>query len=474
MNERLNLEQSQKTLLHLSPQQVQYVRMLEMNTAEIEDKVRHELDENPALEALNDTETDLDDGLSRSDFNESADQLVQADYKSDEDMPYVQPRSETRHVSLEINPWAQTMGENLLSQLSEYDIDDTTRNIAAYIIGNLDNNGRLTRSLSAIADDLSISTGEDITPDMVTHAFEYVRSLDPPGVGAVDLRDCLLLQLERRAPKTLPLRIATDIIQDHFDEFSNMHYDKIKSRMGISSHQLKEAADIIRSLNPKPGNDTSAEIDDRLRHITPDFYVEPHDDGSFSISLTQRIPELAVEETFRPDYKFKGGNSSDPESVAFIKRRRDEAEQFINLLRRRDKTLMDVMKAIVSLQHDFFATEDPSSIRPMILKDVAALTGLDLSVISRATSGKYMATPASIYPLKMFFNERPREDSDTTSHQILETLKEVIDNEDGHAPLSDEAIKKQLALRGLDIARRTVTKYRERLGIPSARLRRKI
>lgn len=474
MNEQLNLEQSQKTLLHLSPQQVQFVRMLEMNTAEIEDKVRHELDENPALEAVTPLGDNNDDNEG-SDFNETSDDLLQADYLNDEDMPSL-PSSGRDSVatSLEINPSTQTMGENLIEQLSEYDLDTETRQIATYIIGTLDNNGRLTRPYNAIADDITIHTGHETTTRQVMDAAEYVRQLDPAGVGAIDLRDCLLLQIKRREPKTLTTRIAGDILDHYFDEFSNLHYDKIRTRMGIDRQQLKEAIEVIKSLNPKPGNDSASDIEDRLRHVNPDFYIEPHDDGSYSLGLTHRIPQLVVEQSFRPDSIIASQANDSGQSAAFIKGRRDQAEGFISLLKRRDETLMAVIKAIVKIQHKFFVTEDPANLSPMILKDIAALTGLDLSVISRATSGKYIATPAAIYPLKMFFNERPHDDSDTTSHQILKSIKELIENEDGASPLSDQAIQDRLKSNGLNIARRTVTKYREKMSIPPARLRRKL
>lgn len=474
MNNSLSLEQSQRTLMHLSPQQVQFVRMLEMNTAEIEDKVRHELDENPALEVAGDSSVMTGDDVSANEWEETSDQMMQADYASAEDMPFEPRPSSGSRISLEINPAAQSMHDSLLEQLGEYDLDDETRRVAKYIIGSLDNNGRMTRTLSAIADDIAIATSRDIPESTVRHAFEVVRSLDPAGIGAVDLRDCLLLQLDRRQPKTLAIRIATDIIRHYYDLFSNLHYDRIRSRLGISLTQLEDALEIIRSLNPKPGNDAGSEFDDRLRHINPDFFVEPRDDGSFSISLTGHIPTLTVEQNFRVDDTTETDNKHDRAARAFIKGRREQAEQFIGLLKRRETTLMAVMRAIVRIQHEFFLTDDPSVIKPMILKDIAALTDLDLSVISRATSGKYVATPGAVYPLKMFFNERPHEDSDTTAMQIMESLRRVIADEDGSAPLSDRALVDALQARGLKLARRTVTKYRERMGIPAARLRRKI
>jgi RNA polymerase sigma-54 factor len=238
---------------------------------------------------------------------------------------------------------------------------------------------------------------------------------------------------------------------------------------------LREALTVIRTLNPKPGNSDSNAPEDRMMHITPDFTVEPDDNDPteqrFIVSLTQRLPELAVAESYKIGDNIQSSARKD-KTMAFIRSRSQEASEFIDLLQRRSQTLLDVMKAIVSVQADFFRTEERSQIRPMILKDIAQITGRDMSVISRATNGKYVATRGGLYPLKMFFNERPKEDSDVSSHQILEALRTMIDGEDKRRPLSDDALAEMLQARGFDIARRTVAKYREQLNIPNSRGRR--
>lgn len=477
MKQNLDISQRQKTLQHLSPQQVQFVRLLEMNTPEIEEKVRREIDDNPALEARESHESDTAQANETADgetFSESSEQLQNADYRSDEERPfdrhYNAPNGHGNDVSMDINADTVSPTEDLLSQLADYDLTFQEKRAAQYIIGNLDANGRLTRPLQSIADDIAIATGDDISMQSMRNAFDAIRSMEPAGIGATDLRDCLLLQLERR-PRSLAQRVATEIVDKHFGLLTHKYYSRMQSAMGISEDTLREALDFIRSLNPKPWTGAESDTDERMRHVTADFLVERLDDGRFSVSLTQRLPSLDIEQSFAVD---SVAGNKDQSAIAFIRRKRDEAEGFISLLQRRTDTLLSVMRAIVTLQPDFFTTEETSAIRPMILRDIAARTGLDLSVISRATAGKYVATGGGIYPLKLFFNEKPKEDADASSHQIRQVIRDIIDTEDGSRPLSDDSIAEIMTRQGYDIARRTVAKYRERMGIPVARLRRKI
>lgn len=477
MKQNLDISQRQKILQHLSPQQVQFVRLLEMNTPEIEEKVRREIDDNPALEASESHESDTAQANETADgetFSESSEQLQNADYRSDEERPfdrhYNTPNGHGNDVSMDINAGTVSPTDDLLSQLADYDLTFQEKRAAQYIIGNLDANGRLTRPLQSIADDIAIATGDDISMQNMRNAFDAIRSMEPAGIGATDLRDCLLLQLERR-PRSLAQRVATEIVDKHFDLLTHKYYSRMQSAMGISKDTLREALEFIRSLNPKPWTGAESYTDERMRHVTADFLVERLDDGRFSVSLTQRLPTLDIEQSFAVD---SVAGNKDQSAIAFIRRKRDEAEGFISLLQRRTDTLLSVMRAIVTLQPEFFTTEETSAIRPMILRDIAARTGLDLSVISRATAGKYVATGGGIYPLKLFFNEKPKEDADASSHQIRQVIRDIIDAEDGSRPLSDDRIAEIMTRQGYDIARRTVAKYRERMGIPVARLRRKI
>ena len=289
----------------------------------------------------------------------------------------------------------------------------------------------------------------------------------------MDLRDCLLLQLRRLPDSHAPaVALAVSVVSDYFDLFSRMRYDKLSSALNVTEDELKAAIDVIRTLNPKPGSAFAAAGDDeRLRQISPDFAVEC-EGHNITVTSLSRVPKLQIESSFSGDISVPqrlGENAT-----RFVRQRRDEAQNFIQVLDMRNTTLYRVMVAIVKLQREFFETGDVARIRPMILKDVAEETGYDLSVISRATAGKYVATVSGVYPLKYFFNERPVDGADASSHELLEALKAVIDGEDKQHPLSDRAITDLMNEKGYGVARRTVTKYREKAGIPVGRLRRKM
>lgn len=482
MEEALRLSTEQKLQQRLTPLQVQFVKMLEMTGPEIEEEVQRVLDDNPALEQLDYDENgnNLTEDSSET-FNESAEDVQLADYRDEDDIPSY--RLEARNHSADdkyIEPiivdWGETLIDSLNNQLMEYDLNDIELSVAKYIIGNIDDNGYLTRDISSITDDLAFNVGIDLNSSQVKRIFEIIRNLDPAGIGAIDLRDCLLLQLKRKENSPI-VNIATDIIENYFDLFSKKHYDRMKSLLGINADQLKDAMSLITSLNPKPGSIITGGATDRTRHIIPDFNVEvDSDNGNITLTLLNRIPELQIESTFSESACEMPSNAtrSQREAATFIKQKRDEANGFIRILKMRQETLYRVMEAIVKLQRDFFLTDDESRIKPMILKDIAAITGHDLSVISRATAGKYVMTQRGIYPLKLFFNERPKDDEDTSSHEIIAALKEIILNENKSKPLSDETITSLLSKKGYDIARRTVAKYREKLGIPVARLRKEL
>lgn len=475
--DKLRQEQQQKLQQRLNPQSVALGRVLEMSVPEFEDEVRRELADNPALEAV-DTSTE---GGSDHDFAESSEQLQYADYADADDAPAYLRQAVNRSaddVHAEAASFAadegESMGEVMMRRLAdESKLSPDDMRIAAHIIGNIDDNGYLRRSLEAIADDMAMIEGVDVDMQSLRRVFDAVRELDPPGICAVDLRDCLLLQLERR-PSTGAVRIATEIIRDCFDLFSKKHFDRIQSQLGISREEMAEALDLIRSLNPKPASamETGRAVG-RATAVTPDFVLDySADDDRFTLSIPADIPELAVEGSFAADGPVIPGNARQQSAQAFIRSKRNDALRFIQLVKMRRETLLAIGSAIVGLQRAFMVSGDRADIRPMILKDVAAVTGLDLSVISRATSGKYILTPHGIYPLKMFFNERPDADTDVSSHLILEKLSALIEAEDKRHPLSDQALCDALADEGFDIARRTVAKYREKLGLPVARLRR--
>lgn len=366
-----------------------------------------------------------------------------------------------------------------MSQLAETDLSQRQLAIARYIVGNIDDNGYMTRTLPQIDDDLAIDAGIEVDMAEIKDIFARIRTLDPAGVGAYDLRDCLSLQL-RRMPDSEAVRTAREIVDNYFDVFSLRHFDRLTSLLGISRESLREADEVIRSLDPKPASRFGeSDADDRARHIVPDFYVEVDRNDRITVSMPGNLPELAIERSFDVDDEISVADTGETsmrkrEALSFISSKRRDASDFIELLRMRRVTLMKVMEAIARWQREFFLSEDESRLRPMVLKDIAGAIGMDISVVSRATAGKYVATQGGVYPLKFFFNERVSEDEDASSREILLALRVLIQEEAPSSPLSDDALTARLTEMGYNIARRTVAKYRERLGIPVARLRKKL
>lgn len=469
--ESLRQVQQQALQQRLNIQNVALGRLLEMNMVQFEDEVRRELDDNPALELKNgetDKETD--------DFNETPEQLQLADYADADDIPYYKLEALNHEAGGTAFDPASVMPDDsdsvldiLLRRLSnETELQPDELNVARYIIGNLDSNGYLTRSLEDIADDMAINEGIEVSRNKLIKAFEAVRALEPAGIGAIDLRDCLLLQLDRLEP-TPEVLTAILIIKDNFELFAKKHYDRLGNAVGTSASDLERALRLIQSLNPKPAA-SLAGTPDSSPHIIPDFILD-YDAMTelFTVSLSGRQPDLGIEESFSATHQ--AGERGSSEADAFIKKKRDEATSFIKLAEMRGATLLAIAKTIVSKQSAFFASGDPAEIRPMILKDISAVTGLDISIISRAVAGKYILAPHGVYPLKYLFNERSSASSDTSSLEILEAIKKLINSEDKSSPLTDQELTEKLQASGYDIARRTVAKYRERLGYPVGRLR---
>lgn len=464
-----------------------------MNRVEMEDEVRHEVLDNPAIQV-----TDNDESGQHDDFNESGndneddgsaneikpdpDMRDNDDDDDNDDIPAyrlnISNHSADDKAYEPVATSENSLIDYLTEQINEQDLTENQRKIADYIIGNIDSNGYLTRSVSAISDDLIFQTDLNVSEDEISTVLQMIRDLDPAGVGAVDLRDCLLLQLERLSGSADNMA-AYDIIDKYFVEFSKKHYDKIISAMKISAEDFRRALDIIRALNPKPGSLYGSADNAKAQHIIPDFSVEI-DGDTITLTLLNNIPDLQIEESFQAMYDSlstkKPRNRNEEEANRFVKDKYESASAFIAMLRQRQTTLFNTMRAIVDRQKDFFLTEDESSLRPMVLKDIAADTGYDISVISRATSGKYVMTQGGIYPLKFFFNEGMRRDSgeDVSTREIQSALKQLIEKEDKNKPYSDEQLCALLKGKGYEIARRTIAKYRERLGFPVARLRKEL
>lgn len=473
MKEELSLNTALKQQQRLTPMHLQFVKMLEMTAPEVEEAVRQAVDEMPALEV---------------DDNSSDDESTSHDIDAAKDpQPWYRYHDIADNSRNEYDPLAsapdhdETLMESLQRQLAMTTAADGERTLATYIIGNLDSNGYITRDLDSIAADIASRTTMNPGYDDMESAWRLVRSLDPAGVAAADLRDCLSLQLKRliaslpASDVPRPLQVASDIVNQWFDIYSQRHFDRLKAAMDIDDATLEAADAVIRRLNPKPGASFptgNSSTGGAARTVVPDYAVDI-DGDEITLRSLARIPALAVEKTFREDTPIdKGREISD--TTLFIKRKRDEALGFIKLVNMRRDTLWLVMQAIVKIQRDYLLTGDEASIRPMILKDIEKMTGLGLSVISRAASGKYLATPHGMVAVKSLFNERPNADSDVSSAAITSALKALIDNEDKKHPYSDDALTSKLAAQGYDIARRTVAKYRERLGIPVARLRKSL
>lgn len=496
-----NLTTELRQQQRLTPLQVQLVRMLEMTGPEIEDEVQRALDEMPALEAVPPEESahsDLtEDGAS---FNETDRDLQRADYRSDEDMPdYLDQGAREDRLygpvsvftprgaydpAMPETPVADdsvSLVDFLRRQIAELQLGEREATAATYVAGSIDDNGYLTRTPEAIADDLAINEGIDLPVAEVKRIIGLVQTLEPAGIGAADLRECLLLQLSRM-PRTTPRLTAEEILAHYFDLFSKKHYDRISRLTGIEVPRLKEAIELITRLNPKPASALALSgAEGKARHITPDFFVEHDPSGAVTVTSLNRIPELRVEATFASDDLLTPAAGGAPsrqmeEARMFLRTKRDDARNFIRVITMRQQTLFNVVSAIVRLQHDFFLSDDDDDkLRPMVLRDVAAITGLDLSVISRATQGKYLATLHGVYPLKKFFNEKVSDTDDTlTAGQVMARIKSAIEMENPQKPLSDREITQLLNDGGFPVARRTVAKYRESLGFPVARLRKRL
>ncbi len=440
-----------------------------MPVAEFDDEVHRQLDDNPALGVA---DSDNDDTATGSDSYtlDDNDGNHGDDYGDEDTTDFPRPSAQAFDAAAITADDDAGLYDTLMERLAaENHLKAPDAIIARHIIGNIDSNGYLTRSLAAISDEIALTEGLEASDADIRRIFDAVRTLEPAGICAVDLRDCLLLQLDRRRADAATLT-ARAIIADHYPLFAKMHFDHIMAALEIDRDAMERALEVIRSLNPRPASSLATGRSGTARHIVPDFVVEYDDlSGRFTVTPATATPELVVEKSFDIDDTAAHGRMR--AEMAFIRRRRDDARSFIELVRLRAQTLIVVVEAIVRIQHRFFISGDAADIVPMILKDVAEATDLDISVVSRATSGKYVLAPAGIFPLKMLFNERPNDTTDASTMRILEELRNILEKEDGKAPLSDRQLTDALSARGFDIARRTVAKYRERLGFPVARLR---
>ena len=472
----------QRLLQKLSPQQIQLMKMLQLPTLELEQRIKEELEENPALdegEELSNAEKEEDFIKDEITDQNSRDEFDFNEYINDETPSYKLQSNNQLNTEQKQSPYSlgASFTERLLTQIGLRIKDGKQQLIAKYIIGNLDDSGYLRRELFNIVDDLAFSQNIITTEEELLKALKEVQNLEPAGVGARDLKECLLIQL-RKKTRTIPIKTAEVILEKCFDQFTKKHYSKIAKKLDIDDNAIKNAFSEIVKLNPKPGN-SLVESSKSIQHIIPDFIIND-DNGKLILELNQRnAPPLKVSPSYIEmikGYEEGAKTQRDKEAILFVKQKVDSAKWFIDAIKQRQNTLMVTMKAILNFQEKFFLTGDETQLKPMILKDIAEMVDMDISTISRVANSKHVSTPYGTFLLKYFFSESLSTESgeEVSTRQVKSILKEAINDEDKRTPLTDEKLMNVLKLKGYKIARRTVAKYREQMNIPVARLRKQL
>ncbi len=478
---------TQKLEQRLSPQQIQLMKLLQVPTMELDQRIKQEIEENPALEEGAE-EVDIDSDEEQDDFDDSDDfesdqeDFDLSDYLDDDQADYkTQANNHSKDDEQRVIPLSgeQSFQERLTEQLHLLDLSDDQFMIADTIIGNLDESGYLNREMEALVDDLAFSANVITSLEEVETILELIQDLDPAGVGARDLQECLLIQIRRKQDGDITKFTAMKILEDYFEEFTKKHYTQILKKLEIQDADLKEAIDEIIKLNPKPGG-SMKEASKNLQQITPDFMITEFE-GKLELSLNGRnAPELRVSKGYENMLRTyaEGGKTtkSDKEAMTFVKQKLEGAKWFIDAIKQRQNTLFFTMTAIMEYQREYFLTGDETKLRPMILKDIAEKVSLDISTISRVANSKYVQTGYGIYSLKYFFSESLSTDSgeEVSTREVKKILSDAIESEEKRKPLTDEKLTTLLKDKGYNIARRTVAKYREQLNIPVARLRKEL
>jgi len=478
--------QSQVQVQSLSPQQVLEARLLALSTLELEEQVRMELNDNPALddaglapmtdEHASDSGTDADgrEEDAEEGFREDyADFGSAPDYDYDDDGWYERPAPSNPVAEIPVSD-SVSFYDILNEQLGEQDLDERQMKIARYIIGSIDNDGILDKDLQSISDDLAFYHDLDASVEEIEKVLKVIQEFDPAGIGARNLQECLLLQI-RRKPDSADRKLQETVISTMFDEFVHKRTDKIEARLQLTPDKMKAVMDELLKLNPRPGSSLGEPAGSNHQHIVPDFVTDNYDEDIHFTLNSSNVPELRVSREYSEmlDSQIKGGNSSQRDAALYIKRKLDSARGFIQAIRQREQTLTRTMQAIINRQRTFFLEGDESQLKPMTLKDIAADTGYDISTISRATSGKYVQTCFGTFPLKFFFTDGVKSTSgeEVSVKEVHRIIRELVGDEDPSAPLTDEQLADMLSERGYKVARRTVAKYREQIGIPVARMR---
>ncbi len=470
LKQGLELKQTQK----LSPLQIQTIKLIELPTQELEQRIRKELEENPVL--------DEDAANEREEGDDNAPREVSlSEYKEDDSIPSYKLR--VNNYGKDERPQYNTFSvkesftQSLMDQLGFRSLTEHQYQVASFIIGSLDDDGYLRRDIESLVDDLAFRAGIETDEAEVEQMLKIIQDFEPAGVGARDLRECLLLQIchLRQTPDVLN---AARILKDHFTEFTNKHFQKIMSRMGLSEQELKAAILKIVKLNPAPGGQIDDTYNDQAQQIVPDFVLNL-ENGELKLTMPRfSIPELRVNRKYA-DILLEAANSSErekKEAATFVKKKLDSAKWFVEAIKQRHNTLESTMRAIVDYQHDYFMDGDESHLKPMVLKDIAEKTGFDISTISRVVNSKYIETHFGIYSLKYFFSEglENQDGEEVSTRELKKTLQELVDGENKRKPFTDDQLVSEMTSRGYKVARRTIAKYRDQLNIPKARLRKEL
>ncbi len=468
LKQGLELKQTQK----LSPLQIQTIKLIELPIQELEQRIRKELEENPVLD---------EDISSEKEDDEAPREVSLSEYKDDDPIPGYRLRAD--NYSKDERPQYNTFSvkesftQSLLEQLGYRNLSEHQYSIGAFLIGSLDDDGYLRRSIDSIVDDLSFRANIETTEEEVLEMLKVIQEFEPAGVGARDLRESLLIQI-RLCKKSPAVENATRILNNHFTEFTNKHFQKIMNRMGLTEEELKAAIAKILKLNPSPGGQIDDSYADQAQQIIPDFILD-YKDGKLELSMPRfSVPELRVNKKYA-DLLMEASNSSEREkkdAAAFVKKKLDSAKWFVEAIKQRHNTLTNTMQAIVDYQHDYFIDGDETHLKPMVLKDIAERTGFDISTISRVVNSKYIETHFGIYSLKYFFSEglENQDGEEVSTRELKKALQECVDNENKRKPLTDDELVDAMTAKGYKVARRTIAKYRDQLGIPKARLRKEL
>lgn len=468
LKQGLELKQKQQ----LSPLQIQTIKLIELPIQELEQRIRKELEENPVLD---------EDVPKEKEEDETPREVSLSEYKEDDSIPSYRLRAD--NYSKDERPQYSTFSvkesftQSLMEQLGYRNLTEHQYSVAAFIIGSLDDDGYLRRSIDTLVDDISFRANIETSEEEVLAMLKVVQEFEPAGVGARDLRECLLLQI-RHCKKTPAVEHAIRILDHYFHDFTSKHYQKIMTRMGLTEEEMKAAIAKILKLNPSPGGQIDDSYSDQAQQIVPDFLLE-YTDGELILTMPRfSIPELRVNRKYA-DLLMEAASSSErekKEAAAFVKKKLESAKWFVEAIKQRHNTLYSTMQTIIEYQREYFIDGDETHLKPMVLKDIAERTGFDISTISRVVNSKYIETHFGIYSLKYFFSEglENQDGEEVSTRELKKALQECVDNEDKHKPLTDDELVAKMTERGYKVARRTVAKYRDQLGIPKARLRREL